>query len=131
MDMRVKKPKKESRIGLMLLSKTESNYTCIIVVTRGLLSLDGIIVADGDEDQIVSEILSEKMFREISFIVPLTEYSKRLAHLISIRANIAIVSKEEVIDKPYKEILYNGFSKLTYQFMESLLDLRKTRDKIN
>ncbi len=131
MDMRVKKPKKESRIGLMLLSKTESNYTCIIVVTRGLLSLDGIIVADGDEDQIVSEILSEKMFREISFIVPLTEYSKRLAHLISIRANIAIVSKEEVIDKPYKEILYKGFSKLTYQFMESLLDLRKTRDKIN
>ncbi len=129
--MRVKKPKKESRIGLMLLSKKESNYTCIIVVTRGLLSLDGIIVADGNEDQIVSEILSEKMFREVSFILPLTKQSEKIAHLLSLKANVNIVSEKEIIDSPSKELLYKGFSKLALQFMENLLNLRKTSDKTN
>lgn len=131
MNMKAKKLKKESRIGLLVLFKEASKYTCVIVVTRGLMSLDGIIVAEGDENQLVSRIISEKLFKQVSFIVPLTKDSEQLARLLSSNAGVSIINERELIDNPSKELLYKGYVKLTFQFMEKLISLRRNRCKIN
>ncbi len=129
--MKAKKLKKESRIGLLVLSKEISKYICVIVVTRGLMSLDGIIVVEGSEDQLVPRIISEKLFKQVSFIVPLTRDSEKIAWILSSNANVAVISKRELIDSPSKELLYKGYVKLAFQFMEKLISLRKNRCKTN
>ncbi len=129
--MRAKKPKKESRIGLLVLHRDVSEYVCVIVVTRGLLSLDGIIVVEGSEDQLVSKIISEKMFKQVSFIVPLTQDSEKLARRLSSSTNVTVIDKRDLIDDSGKELLYRGYVKLAFQFMEKLISLKKDKCKTN
>ncbi len=129
--MKTKKLKKESRVGLLVLSKETSKYICVIVVTRGLMSLDGIIVVEGSEDQLVPRIISEKLFKQVSFIVPLTRDSEKIVQLLSSNVDVTVISERELIDSPSKELLYKGYVKLAFQFMEKLISLRKNKCKTN
>ncbi len=129
--MKVRRPKKESRIGLLLLSKYNEENLCVIVVTRGLLSLDGIIVAEGSDNEIITKILSEKMFKQVSFIVPLTQDSERIAYLLTSKANVSLISESDLVDNHIKKLLYEGYVKLTFKFTEKLISLRKNMCKTN